>query len=442
MLNISLSPDEQPSADPIFRAELEQLERILRSETFRNSESLRRLLKYLAENSLRGRGDELKEYSVGVDAFGKSVSYDPRQDSSVRLQVGRLRQKLTDYYRGEGHQDPLTMDLPKRHFKVTFGPRLSAAVPAEESAAAAEPRSPQPSRRPLVLALVAVAAFAFLAGNQFHLKTARATNAAWPPELNELWKPFLASARPIIVSVADPLFVRLGDSLIVRDPRTYRWEDVLTSEAVKSAKAGMRTDLMQPSFGWAPFGDLDGSFMLARLISTRRADISLSESTGLTSRMLGENNLILLGTHVFFDSVFHNVPVAMRFRADAAGVHDLAPHAGQPALYPDHSELMPNGLRKGVGYAVVIAMPGPFGQGEVLGFTANSPTACLGAIRCFTDAGLARALLDTLRQKGAALPRYYEVMLKVSYENSMPVQISYVAHSELRVAGNLVSMTR
>ena len=69
----------------------------------------------------------------------------------------------------------------------------------------------------------------------------------------------------------------------------------------------------------------------------------------------------------------------------------------------------------------------------------NSPSACLGAVRCFTDAGLARALVRCMTDARGALPRYYEAVLKVSFENRMPVQISYVTHRELLAAGNLVS---
>lgn len=75
------------------------VERILQGATFRNAPSSRRLLKYLVDHSLAGDVDQLKEYTIGVDAFGKPGDYDPRVDSTVRIQIGRLRQKLSEYYR-------------------------------------------------------------------------------------------------------------------------------------------------------------------------------------------------------------------------------------------------------------------------------------------------------------------------------------------------------
>ena len=111
-----------------------QVERILQNKNLRLSEVQRRLFSYLADKSLSGEADELKEYTLGLDAFGKPPSYDPRQESVVRMHVARLRQKLADYYRIEGVNDPILVDLPKGGFKVTFLPRSPAPqIPGELS---------------------------------------------------------------------------------------------------------------------------------------------------------------------------------------------------------------------------------------------------------------------------------------------------------------------
>src|SRR5438093_7980778 len=103
--------------------ETSQVQRIVSSKTFKTSEVHRNLLTYLAEKSLSGDAQNLKEYTVGLDVFGKPSSYDPRQESVVRMHVGRLRQKLTEYYRTEGLDDPIVVDLPKGAFALTFTPR-------------------------------------------------------------------------------------------------------------------------------------------------------------------------------------------------------------------------------------------------------------------------------------------------------------------------------
>jgi hypothetical protein len=108
-----------------------QVERILQSKLFRTSEVLCHLFAYLANKSLEGTGDDLKEYTIGLDALGKPASFDPRQESVVRMHTARMRQKLSEYYRTEGTDDPVIVDMPKGGFKVTFEPRRPVTVQAE-----------------------------------------------------------------------------------------------------------------------------------------------------------------------------------------------------------------------------------------------------------------------------------------------------------------------
>ena len=99
---------------PVSPALSGEVEKILASETFRNSEALKRLLRFLAEKTLAGEADQLKEYTIGLDVVGKPATYDPRSDSAARIQVGRLRQKLGQYFREEGKHDEWIVDLPKK----------------------------------------------------------------------------------------------------------------------------------------------------------------------------------------------------------------------------------------------------------------------------------------------------------------------------------------
>ncbi|HJT86546.1 MAG TPA: hypothetical protein VJ732_01795, partial [Bryobacteraceae bacterium] len=114
---------------------LGEVERILQSEVFRNSEGLRRLLRFLAERTAAGQADQLKEYTIGVDGLGKPATYDTHHDAAVRIQVGRLRHKLTEYYHTEGKHDPLIIELPKGQFKLTCEPRPAPEAPLPEAPA-------------------------------------------------------------------------------------------------------------------------------------------------------------------------------------------------------------------------------------------------------------------------------------------------------------------
>src|SRR6185295_11909345 len=76
-----------------------QLERILASATFRQVDRLKRFLRFIVTEAVAGRGDQLKEYVIGVQVFDKETSFDPRADPIVRVQARRLRARLLRYYR-------------------------------------------------------------------------------------------------------------------------------------------------------------------------------------------------------------------------------------------------------------------------------------------------------------------------------------------------------
>ena len=76
---------------------LTQLERILASPLFASSESLQGFLRFTVKETLEGRGDQLKEYLLGVEVFRRGAQFDPRLDSIVRAQGSKVRSKLRDY---------------------------------------------------------------------------------------------------------------------------------------------------------------------------------------------------------------------------------------------------------------------------------------------------------------------------------------------------------
>src|SRR5215471_15699349 len=105
-----------------------ELERILASTCFRNSTRISRFLRFTVETTLRAQGDPIKEYLIGVEVFGRDGSYDPRLDPVVRVEAGRLRSKLAEYYRTQGQDDSIVIDLPRG----TYVPIFSARRPTIE----------------------------------------------------------------------------------------------------------------------------------------------------------------------------------------------------------------------------------------------------------------------------------------------------------------------
>jgi eukaryotic-like serine/threonine-protein kinase len=105
------------------------LTRVLQSGVFLRSGQLQRLLRFLVEETLAGRGERLKEYVIGVEVFGRPPSYDPRIDSLVRVEARRLRATLATYYREDGSQDPVVVELEKGTYQPWFR-RAADSAPA------------------------------------------------------------------------------------------------------------------------------------------------------------------------------------------------------------------------------------------------------------------------------------------------------------------------
>src|SRR5579864_4583274 len=104
----------------------QQIDKLINSHSLRGSESLCKLLHYLAEHSLDHPGTALKEYQIATEVLGRSTGFDPQSDSTVRVQAGRLRVKLAEYYAHEGPDDPIVVELPKGSYSLTFHVRTPA----------------------------------------------------------------------------------------------------------------------------------------------------------------------------------------------------------------------------------------------------------------------------------------------------------------------------
>jgi TolB-like protein len=98
--------------DPTPSAVRAQVAALVRSPLFANSERLVSFLRFVVDETLDGRSSSLKESVIGNAVYGRAASYDPRIDSTVRVEARRLRGKLTDYYAGEGRLDSVRIRLP------------------------------------------------------------------------------------------------------------------------------------------------------------------------------------------------------------------------------------------------------------------------------------------------------------------------------------------
>ena len=431
-----------------------EVQRILRSGELRNSEVLRRLLIFLAEKTVSGEAVYLKEYAVAIDGLGKPPSYDPRQHSTVRIQVGRLRQKLAEYYRGEGKDDTVIIDVPKGRFELTCHHRLSAQEPvplppltvssgqplsrANDVPAAAHdtPRGFRISQLfPWAIAtLCCVVAIGALVSMRMQSRRGLLRTGAWTPELQEIWAPFISSPRPVIMAIEDPLFAELRSDpgVYYRDKSLNTWKDIQASPAVKSLRGALGNADVQPSRYYTAFGEVNAAFLLGRVLGPFEQNLSVAKTSQLSWQQIADNNVLFIGVqNLFFSDQLQGMPLRLKLVPDFRGVENLDPRQGEPASFTDQFSTAPS--EEGVVYALVTHVQGPLGNTDVESFTSNRAAGYVAAVQWFTDANLTRVLTGRLRSSfGGRMPRYYQVLLRVKFKDEVPLETTFVTSRELR----------
>ncbi|WP_234682545.1 tetratricopeptide repeat protein [Bradyrhizobium monzae] len=113
-----------------------QLEQIFSSQHFQANERRRGFLRFIVEETLSGRAQSLKGYTIALAVFGRDDSFDPQADPVVRLEARRLRRDLDSYYVDAGRNDPVRIVIPKGSYVPNFEwlNKPSIAGSADESA--------------------------------------------------------------------------------------------------------------------------------------------------------------------------------------------------------------------------------------------------------------------------------------------------------------------
>jgi hypothetical protein len=168
-------------------------------------------------------GTTVKEYQIATEVFGRQADFDPQLDSMVRVQAGRLRTKLAEYYNTEGASDRIVVELPKGSYAVAFHERANAAAahgngsgtgtwandPVESMGAAAKRRYLVP-----VLSVALVAALAMIGWlwwTRPELAASSSANAARgisaPAPIRIFWKGFVRGPEEPWVIFSNAAFV-------------------------------------------------------------------------------------------------------------------------------------------------------------------------------------------------------------------------------------------
>jgi hypothetical protein len=144
--------DGTGSAPPTAEEVRQLLDRILCSRQFSNAPKKQKFLQLICEAYLDGRASELSEYSIGFEVFDRNETYDPALDSIVRVGAHEVRKKLERYYKSEGKNDEILLEIPAGSYIPIFT-RLKQAPEATEPTKAAASTPPCPATSAVLASL-------------------------------------------------------------------------------------------------------------------------------------------------------------------------------------------------------------------------------------------------------------------------------------------------
>ncbi len=401
-----------------------ELDRILASPGFAQSERLSRFLRFAVEETLQGRGDRLKEYFLGVEVFDREETYDPRTDPIVRVEAGRLRAKLARYYETEGSADPVLVAFPKGSYVPVFQHRQRPQAPPRWRAWAAR------LSRPGMIALVALAAVA--AGALYRVAVLSRQIGALRRELAHqemnrrdflpLWGRLLDSGAETAVVFGSPIFFACPQrNLFVRlmginDPVRFRMES-----AFQQMERLLGAPLLGPRYDYALMGDARALQQLTEFFLRAGSRVRAIPADRAIWDDLRGGNILFLGA-ARMNPLLQRLPFEQDFELDADNnIVNRKPQPGERKVYttPDHREMT---------YAVVALFPGLRPDRNLMMLTAHSEPGILAAVSEVTRPDTARALAQRMRLGSPGGPAHYQVLLRVIADRGAPVKTEYVTH--------------
>ena len=401
----------------------QEIDKVINSHSLRGSESLCKLLQYLAKQAIDHPGVALKEYQIATEVYGRRTDFDPQSDSTIRVQAGRLRQKLADYYAAEGAADPVVVKLPKGSYLLSFEERpADYAVPAppvlaRDHGATAQPVSP--SWRIAVVALsLSLAISLIVTGDLLWTRklpqsamAASAPGASASGPLRTFWRPFISGPEEPWAIFSNAAFVGRPETGMRyytpgQDPKT----------TVRDHYTGVGEVLA--------VHELDQLFdSLGRRLRVKRGSLfSLDDAKNTDLIFVGSpsENLSLLDIPGTQEFVFQRVKTGPR-QGDLAIV-TRHPHPGEAEAHL----ASPSDVPLTEDYGIVSVVPGLDPARYVMILAGTTTFGTQGAVEFVCRQDSVEHLLQQIPQGGSGPVRPFEALIRVKIARGVPLETELV----------------
>lgn len=404
----------------------QQIDNIIKSHSLRGSESLCKLLQYLAKQSLNHPDAPVKEYQIATEVYGRRVDFDPQSDSTIRVQAGRLRLKLAEYYASEGAADPIVVKIPKGSYHLIFearpvdsSPQLRATSPlGARSSQIAVSTVPASWQIAVILLLAGLTISVIVLGSLlWNRKVPEPAMAAPGPSrptgsLATFWKPFASG-------VEEPWVIFSNAAFVGRPETGMRYYN--SNQDSKSAVYDHYTGV----------GEVLAIHALDDVFDTLGRRIRVKRGSLFTLDDVRNNNLIFVGS-----------PSENLSLLDIPGTQDFVfqrvvsgPRQGDLSIVSKHPKpgeatsylASPSNVTLTEDYAVVGLLPG-IGPGRYVMILAGTTTfGTQGAVEFVCRQESVEKLLHAIPNSGPGSIKPFEALVRVKIARGVPVGTELVA---------------
>jgi hypothetical protein len=425
---------------------LEQLERILQSHAFHGAENLKSFLRYVVTKSVQSQEDHLKEYTIATEVFGRGDDFSPRSDSVVRVQAGRLRLKLQEYYAHEGQADRILIELPKGHYTPVFSyvehdhGGSPPVVPKQSPQTASKVGNERSWMLVMgtVVVLLSVAVVLLALSNRTLRQQAGTTPAARTEGSALAWEPFLKASDSTLVVLSNPLLYRFAnpmdpDELINRSVSLPPEENKRLSEVIGDTfivRNNPAPRLLLCADEYTGMGEAIGLYRVTEVFSSAGRRVVVKQSRTVSPEDLKNHNVVLLGS-VWVNEWSGKLPAVEDFTYTRnATIVNRNPRPGEQVEYGpkfDKAGLLIED------YGLVTVKPNISGKNTVMVLAGIHSEGTEAAAEYVASKAYSDDLNGRLRQMfgSGGLAKYYQILLRVAVDNGVPTTITPIAVHEL-----------